>query len=120
MFHHAGLYEGSYKYFDQATSTMRGEIIVKLEPEEIVVEEVEAVLNQCSELRIQDNYEDAVFQCNEVLMLEPNNIEALNNKGIALILLKKYNLAIMTFVKTLELSRIMPMHKLEEVIHFQP
>jgi plastocyanin len=31
-FHHSGLYAGSYKYFDQVTQTMRGEIIV--EPEE--------------------------------------------------------------------------------------
>ena len=36
-FEYAGLYQGSYKYFDQVTQTMRGEIIV--EPEEKTVEE---------------------------------------------------------------------------------
>ncbi|MFQ5969741.1 MAG: cupredoxin domain-containing protein [Nitrososphaerales archaeon] len=30
-FSHAGLYQGSYKYFDQVTKTMRGEIIVEEE-----------------------------------------------------------------------------------------
>ncbi len=34
-FHHFGLYQGSYKYFDQVTLTMRGEIIVEQEPEKI-------------------------------------------------------------------------------------
>jgi len=33
-FSHGGLYEGSYKYFDQVTSIMRGEIIVEAVPEE--------------------------------------------------------------------------------------
>lgn len=32
-FHHFGMYQGSYKYFDQITLTMRGEIIVEPEPE---------------------------------------------------------------------------------------
>ena len=36
-FEYAGLYQGSYKYFDQVTRTLRGEIIV--EPEEKTVEE---------------------------------------------------------------------------------
>ena len=36
-FEYAGLYQGSYKYFDQVTQTMRGEIIV--EPEEKTVQE---------------------------------------------------------------------------------
>ena len=32
-FEHSGLYQGSYKYFDQVTLTMRGEIIVEPAPE---------------------------------------------------------------------------------------
>lgn len=32
-FEHSGLYKGSYKYFDQVTLTMRGEIIVEPAPE---------------------------------------------------------------------------------------
>ncbi len=32
-FSHGGLYKGSYKYFDQVTKTMRGEIIVEPAPE---------------------------------------------------------------------------------------
>ena len=35
-FHQAGSYEGSHRYFDQATSNMRGEIIVEPEPSVIV------------------------------------------------------------------------------------
>ncbi|MGH9878870.1 MAG: cupredoxin domain-containing protein [Nitrososphaerales archaeon] len=35
IFQHGGLFEGSYKYFDQVTRTMRGEIIVEPAPEEI-------------------------------------------------------------------------------------
>jgi plastocyanin len=38
-FHHSGLYKGSYKYFDQVTQTMRGEIIVEPELEEEAAEE---------------------------------------------------------------------------------
>ena len=34
-FYHAELYEGSYKYFDQVTRTMRGEIIVEQEEEKM-------------------------------------------------------------------------------------
>ncbi len=34
-FEYAGFYKGSYKYFDQVTQTMRGEIIVEPAPEEI-------------------------------------------------------------------------------------
>jgi plastocyanin len=33
-FEHTGLYQGSYKYFDQVTKIMRGEIIVEPAPEE--------------------------------------------------------------------------------------
>ncbi len=36
IFHHAGLYAGNYKYFDQVIQTMRGEIIV--EEEEVKME----------------------------------------------------------------------------------
>jgi plastocyanin len=35
VFQHGGLFEGSYKYFDQVTRTMRGEIIVEPAPEEV-------------------------------------------------------------------------------------
>jgi len=37
VFQHGGLFEGSYKYFDQVTRTMRGEIIVEPAPEEVEV-----------------------------------------------------------------------------------
>ena len=34
-FHHGGLYKGTYKYFDQVTKSMRGEIIVEPAPEQM-------------------------------------------------------------------------------------
>lgn len=40
-FHHHGQYEGSYKYFDQVTRTMRGEIIVERAQQVQVVESPE-------------------------------------------------------------------------------
>jgi plastocyanin len=35
IFEYSGLYKGSYKYFDQITKIMRGEIIVEAEPEKV-------------------------------------------------------------------------------------
>ncbi|MFQ5941561.1 MAG: tetratricopeptide repeat protein, partial [Nitrososphaerales archaeon] len=101
-FLHGGLYEGSYKYFDQATLGT-GEIIVELE-HAVMGKEEAFHFRQCRELITQGNYEDALFYCDEVLKLNPSNIEALNSKATALILLKKYNLSIMAFDKTLDLD----------------
>ena len=120
-FHPGRSYEGNYRYFDQATSNMRGEIIVEqgpaviveqgskevkveLDPEEEKVKKIDDFLKQCKELLSQGNSIDALFFCDEVLRFEPNNIEGLITKGTALILLEKYNRSILAFDKTLELE----------------
>ncbi len=44
-FYIGGLYKGTYKYFDQVTKTMRAEIIVEPEPEDIEEEPVPETIN---------------------------------------------------------------------------
>ena len=52
----------------------------------------------------QKEYEKAIKLCDAVLTIKPKYSEALNNKGLALMGLQKYNLALKAFSKALNID----------------
>jgi len=59
---------------------------------------------QCLELLNQSKYEDAISYCDKALEIDPNNIDALNNKAMALSDLGRYEEAISSYDRALEID----------------
>jgi tetratricopeptide (TPR) repeat protein len=68
------------------------------------VENVEAFIEIGGDFYEQGAYDEAIFWFDEALAIEPNNLDALNGKGLSLYELGKYQEAIIYYDKALAIE----------------
>lgn len=66
--------------------------------------DIELLLDQGAEQLLLSQYENAISYYDQVLQIDPTNLEALNNKGAALVGLEKYEEAISSFNQILQID----------------
>ncbi len=66
--------------------------------------DLDLLFKKSSDAESNSKFNDAIFYLDEILEYDPNNVSALNNKGVMLLHLEKYEESLPYFEKALELN----------------